>query len=147
MNPLEEIAAACGGKIEQVAALPDGSGFAIMAMSLPKTHWIYQKGENGFSLPPPMPLRMPVNHPLRVFLSPLISEAGKYAVRSATMNGDSTSFSPDALIQNLIVGIFGYHTKDGLSSDPWSNPPPFNKPQEPISSAGCAAVPTPESPP
>jgi hypothetical protein len=51
-----------------------------------------------------------------------IREAGRYAVRSATMNGKDMDFDPDALVQNLVVGMLGYWTNDGLSSDDWANP-------------------------
>jgi hypothetical protein len=49
-------------------------------------------------------------------------DAGKYAVRSATMNGAEMDFDPDALCQNLVVGMLGYFTEDGLSGDAWANP-------------------------
>ena len=47
-NVIEEIARAVGGTITEVGGpLPDGSGFAIMSMPLPKTHWIYQRPDAG----------------------------------------------------------------------------------------------------
>ena len=59
-----------------------------------------------------------------------IREAGKYAVRSATMQGKEMDFDPDALLQNLVVGFLGYWTEDGLSGcDDWANPPRFRKPK------------------
>lgn len=119
MNPLEEIAAATGGKIEEVASLPDGSGFAVMSMPLPKDHWLTAEHINV----PPMPFRIGTDDPLRYELAEKIRAAGRYAVRSATMNGKEMDFDPDALIQNLVVGMLGYWTADGLSSDSWANPP------------------------
>jgi hypothetical protein len=51
-----------------------------------------------------------------------VKAAGRYAVRCATMNGKEMDFDPDALIQNLLVGMLGYWTDNGLSSDEWANP-------------------------
>lgn len=131
-----EMAEMLGGKVEEVGGpLPDGSGFAVMSMPLKKDHWIYEKAEDGFSLPPSMPLRMGSeetiliqigDRPLRVLsrheFSNLLREAGKHAVRGATMGGTEMDFDPDALLQNLVVGALGYWTADGLSSDDWANP-------------------------
>lgn len=128
-HPVEQIAEACGGTIEHAEALPDGSGFATMSMPLPKDHWIYQKGPDGFSLPPPMVFRMPSGYS-REQAAQKIREAAKYAIRGATMHGQENDFDPDALIQNLIVGMLGYHTEDGLTDDAWANPdpvPPFHQ--------------------
>lgn len=117
-----ELAEMVGGQVEHVEALPDGSGFATMSMPLPKDHWIYKRGPDGFSLPPPMPFRMGINHPLRGEWHEKVREAAKYAIRGATMHGAENDFDPDALIQNLLVGLFGYHTTDGLCSEAWANP-------------------------
>jgi hypothetical protein len=124
IEQVQQIADAVGGKIESTGGLPDGSGFATMSMPLPKTHWIYQKGPDGYSMPPPMPFRMGGDHHLRLQMSDKIREAAKYAVRGATMHGQENDFDPDALLQNLIVGLFGYHTADGLSGESWGNPDP-----------------------
>jgi hypothetical protein len=40
------------------------------------------------------------------------------------MHGQEMDFDPDALCQNLVVGLLGYHTPDGLTSDTWANPDP-----------------------
>lgn len=121
---VQMIANAVGGKIESAGALPDGSGFATMSMPLPVTHWIYTKGADGYGLPPPMPFRMGGSHHLRLQWSEKVREAAKYAIRGATMHGQENDFDPDALLQNLIVGLFGYHTADGLSGEIWGNPDP-----------------------
>lgn len=125
---LQQLAEACGGKIETVGVAPDGSGFATMSIPLGKDHWIYAKGADGFSLPPPMPFRMAGHDPLRHEWSEKVREAAKYAVRGATMGGTAMDFDPDALVQNLIIGMFGYYTEDGLSSDTWANPDPLPPP-------------------
>lgn len=131
-----ELADAVGGKVEEVGGpLPDGSGFAVMSMPLPGSHWIYETTADGFGLPPPMPLRMGSaetiliqigDRPSRVLdraaFANLLREAGKHAVRGATMNGREMDFDPDALLQNLVVGALGYWTENGLSSDEWANP-------------------------
>ena len=59
----------------------------------------------------------------------MIREAARYAVKGATMNGEAMDFDPDAMVQNFIVGMLGYHTPDALSDDEWANPqivpPPY----------------------
>lgn len=90
---------------------------------LPKDHWIYQKGPDGFDLPPPMVFRMASGYS-RQQAAQKIWEAAKYAVRGATMHGTAMDFDPDALCQNLVVGMLGYHTEDGLTDDAWANPDP-----------------------
>jgi len=111
---LNELARACGGEITEVSGpLPDGSGYALMSMPLPKDHWQI-KDPDAFN-DPPMPMRMGVDNSIRKELTKALIEAGRYAVRSATDNGKIVDFDPDALLQNLVVGMFGYHTYDGLS--------------------------------
>lgn len=107
----------------KITVLPDGSAFATMSMALPDSHWIYETDQDGFSLPPPMPLRMGIG-PSRDKVAAIIREAGRYAVRASTMNGKDTDFDPDAMIQNLIVGFLGYWTSDGLIDENWGNPDP-----------------------
>lgn len=137
---LKDIADACGGTITEVSGpLSDGSGFAIMSMPLRDDHWIYDKGPTNFNVPP-MPLRLGSDECVvieirqhnnvsrfRTFncreLGQAIRDAGRYAVKTATMNGKEMDFDPDALTQNLIVGFLGYHTQDGLDhEDDWANP-------------------------
>jgi hypothetical protein len=176
---VKELADGVGGRITECAALPDGSGFAIMSMPLRTDHWIYEKGADGFCQPPPMPFRMgsrdhvvvamfpnegfPHRHTARLTKNQFaqrIRDAAKYAVRGATMHGEEMDFDPDALLQNLIVGMLGYWTADGLSSDTWANPAEEYRDREPaVSNAQLAAqsqdweptatfgnVPTPEMP-
>ena len=153
MDPLEalnEIAKTSGGKITEVGILSDNSGFAIMSMPLRKDHWIYDCGEENFNTPP-MVFRMGSKEKAMLIIGQSddsndagldsshgitmnkeafrqkIREAGKYAVRCATMNGKEMDFDPDALLQNLVVGFLGYFTEDGLSSDDFANPPELRK--------------------
>ena len=119
-NILKEIAAACGGTIHEVVGLPDGSGFATMSMPLPKDHWSTREGHE----PPPMAFRMGTSDPRRRAMAHAIREAGRYAYRAATMGGKEPDLDPDALMQNLVVGMLGYWTEDGLTDDSWANPSP-----------------------
>jgi hypothetical protein len=125
-NPLDPIEQA-GGTLDWAILLPDGSGAATASFPLPKDHWIYAGNTRS-----PMPFRMGKDDPRRADWENRIREAGKYAVRGATMSGRDNDFDPDALIQNLIVGMLGYNTPDGLSEiDDWANPkppPPIFKP-------------------
>jgi len=99
-------------KIEECARLPDGSGFAVVSMDLPKDHWLLADHENIL----PMPMRIGTNNLERTKLTEEILSAAKYAVRSATRNGKDNDFDPDALIRNMVIGMLGYYTSDGLSS-------------------------------
>lgn len=93
--------------------LPDGSGFFVGSLPLPKDHWLTADGHNE----PPMPLQMGVDDPERKRLTVGVVAAARYAIRGATMNGTLMDFDPDALVQNLIVGLFGYHTHNGLNTE------------------------------
>lgn len=126
MNPLEQIAQACNGKIESVhGPLPDGSGFAIISMPLPKDHWLTTEGFNV----PPMPFRFGCSEQDKDFsfrnreqFAEGIRAAARHAIRASTTNGKEMDFDPDALVMNMVTGMLGYHTDDGLSSDKWANP-------------------------
>jgi hypothetical protein len=116
-----------GIKINEVGLLPDGSGFAVGSLPLPKDHWLtkeseyHEKYKFNFDTPP-MPFRMGKNVPARKFYEQALQEAGRYALRAATENGKIDDYDPDAVIKNLIVGFLGYFTDDGLSEDEWANP-------------------------
>jgi hypothetical protein len=118
INEIEEMANSIGGKIEEAALLPDGSGFAVMSMPLPANHWLTVDGWNV----PPMPFRMGTDNPDRREWVEKIRAAARYAVRASTMNGKEEDFDPDAMVQNMVIGMLGYYTPDGLSSDEWANP-------------------------
>lgn len=104
-------------KDEGCVVLPDGSAFATVSFPLPEDHWLYQAYG-----PPPMGLRCGTKNLLRRELTSLVTEAAKYAVVGATMRGKDTDFDPDALVQNMVVGLLGYFTHDGLSDESWQNP-------------------------
>jgi hypothetical protein len=111
---LDRLVKDLGGQVEAAGVLPDGSGFATVSMPLPKGHWLTAESYNST---PPMPFRMGTDHPRHEEFKKAIWAAGKYALRSATNNGKIQDYDPDAVIQNLIVGLIGYHTPDGLSHD------------------------------
>lgn len=92
--------------------LPDGSAAAVLSLPLPKTHWIYAEHENE----PPSPLRVGLGDE-RTRLIAAVREAARYAIRSSTMNGKETDFDPDAMVQNFVIGLLGYHTADGCRHD------------------------------
>lgn len=106
---------------EVVGPLPDGSGFATSSFSLPAGHWSTEEGVNV----PPMPFRCGTRlGELRSNLVDEVQAAARYAVRTATLNGSENDFDPDAMVQNFVVGMVGYYTADGLSSDSCCNPDP-----------------------
>jgi hypothetical protein len=112
------------GVVGGATKLPDGSAFAVMSMPLPKNHWIYgdESVENEGFEPPPMPMRMGTDNPHRKPMEDMVRQAARYAIRSATMKGKEDDFDPDALVQQLVVGMLGYFTPNGLSGDEWANP-------------------------
>lgn len=95
--------------------LPDGSGAFTAKLSLPKDHWIYDNGEGTGQ--PPMPMRMGVISPFRPVFEKAVREAAMYAIRASTQCGRDQDFDPDALVNNMLVGLFGYFTEDGLAGD------------------------------
>ena len=123
-HPVEQLAEMVGGTLDHVTLFSDGHGIATMSMPLPKTHWIYEANADGFYAPPPMPMRMGAEDSRRQEFEQKVRAAGKYAVRAATRGGKEMDFDPDALLRNLLVGLFGYHTLDGLSGDSFANPDP-----------------------
>lgn len=131
-HPVNQIAQAVGGKVDFVSGpLPDGSGFATMSMPLPKDHWLTKEGFNV----PPMPFRVGQGPRRRLWLlghkreelRTKILEAARYAIRASTGNGREIDFDPDAMARNFVIGMLGYCTDDGLSSDEWANPERFRK--------------------
>lgn len=107
-----------------VTVLPDGSAFATASFPLPKDHWLFQRTDGGYSGPPPMPALIGEDDYRRVPWEEAVTAAARYAIRAATMCGQEEDFDPDALVQNMVVGLLGYHTADGLGSEAWENPSP-----------------------
>lgn len=91
--------------VEETTRLPDGSGFFVASMPLPKDHWLTQEGENV----PPAPLRVTAAaRRTRDSWEQDIAEAARYAIRASTENGKITDFDPDAMVRNMIIGLIGY---------------------------------------
>ena len=88
--------------------LPDGSGAFVASFPLPKTHWIFVEGREE----PPAPMRIGIGW-ARTERAKFIEAAARYAIRASTANGKETDFDPDAMVQNMIVGLLGYWTEDG----------------------------------
>ena len=102
---------------DDINVLPDGSAFTTATFPLPADHWVYDKDAND----PPMPLRVGVGKTLRVEMSReelavAVWAAAKHAVRGATFDGEDMDFDPDALCQNMVVGLLGFFTEDGTRS-------------------------------
>ena len=97
-------------KVEEAGVLPDGEGFAVLTMPLPADHWLTADGSDD----PPMPFRIGVS-PEREALVEAARAAARYAIRVSTDCGKILDFDPDAMVTNVIVGLFGYWTPDGLS--------------------------------
>jgi len=91
-----------------VTRLPDGSGAFTASWPLPKDHWLYAEGHSE----PPMPMRVGLGAK-RNELAGQIRAAARYAIRASTMNGKEMDFDPDAMVQNMVVGLLGYWTEDG----------------------------------
>ncbi len=119
---IKDMIESAGGEIKEMNLLPDGHGFAVASFPLPKDHWIYEEKEKYDA--PPMPFRMGSGEQRNLWAEK-IRAAGKYAIRASTMNGKDMDFDPDAMLQNLIVGLLGYWTDDGLTDDDWALPDPI----------------------
>lgn len=115
---VKDLAEHMGGTVEKCERLPDGSGFAVVSMPLPANHW--SNGERP--LAPPMPFRMGDGDPRRRDFAEKIREAGKYAYLATGIGEED--HDPDAFLQNLVVGLLGYWSPDGLASDDFANPKP-----------------------
>lgn len=110
-----------GGTVEGAGIHPDGmSGFMTASFPLPENHWIYTLDTSR----PPMPLRLGTDDVRHREIKDAIWAAAKYAVCCATMNGKDDDFDPDALCQQMVVGLIGYFTPDGLG-EAGENPDPI----------------------
>ena len=137
------------GEVKETGRLPDGSGYALVSIPLREDHWIY-----GDATRPPMPFRLGTHdrvdvtfirrHPdwdsryggfpsgarvevSRAYFADCIRVAARHAVKAATMSGKEMDFDPDALVQNMVVGMLGYFTESGLSGEDWMNPEPLEE--------------------
>ena len=93
-----------GMELSAPTILPDGSGFGILSLPLPKDHWLYAEREYEESAIEPKDLPAPIlTHALRQ----QVIDAIRYAVRSATNCGKEDDFDPDALVQNAVYALCG----------------------------------------
>jgi len=99
-------------EVSSPTVLPDGSAFVTASYPLPADHWLYLGAP---AEDPPAPMRLGKEHPLRAFFAPILRAAGMYAVKAAMCHGKEMDFDPDAMLQNLEIGMFGYYTPDGFS--------------------------------
>jgi hypothetical protein len=73
----------------------------IESLPLPRDHWLYTGPECR-----PEGL-VGLSDEEKAELRPLVRDAVKYAIKSATMNGTDLDFDPDVVVQNVITGLFG----------------------------------------
>ncbi len=124
-NDVKNMIEGAGGKVTGGEVFEDGHAFMIASFPLGPDHWIYQTDKDGFTPPPPMPFRMGSQDPRRQTFNDMIRAAARYAVKASTRNGKDEDFDPDAMVQNMVVGMLGYHTDDGLSGESFGNPNPI----------------------
>jgi hypothetical protein len=91
---------------KNMAKLPDGSGFFIGSFPLPKDHWLYAKGPEGWDNERDCALDQPQPILTRAQRESVI-KAIRYAIRGATRNGQEMDFDPDALVQNAVMALCG----------------------------------------
>ena len=95
-------------KLSEPAILPDGRGFGILSLPLPKDHWLYAEREYEDGAIEPNDLPAPIlTHSLRR----QVIAAIRYAVRGATNCGKEDDFDPDALVQNAVYALCGPYGK------------------------------------
>lgn len=155
-NPIEvieQLAKAGGGTVKSITLIPTTDGgthsSATVSFPLPKDHWLYEDNDDANA--PPMPFKCgfddkaelvvihPDTPPVRDYMAAMhmtreefaehIRAAARYAVRASTMHGKNPDFDPDAMVLNVVVGMLGYWTSNGLTGpeDDWMNPPRFRK--------------------
>lgn len=99
----------------EATRLPDGSGFMVASLPLPKDHWLYAPrgewdNERDDYAETPTPI---LTHEQR----DAVVAAVRYAIRGATMCGKEMDFDPDALVQNAVYALCGpmgaAHMKNG----------------------------------
>ena len=102
-----------GMELSAPTILPDGSGFGILSLPLPKDHWLYAEREYEKGALEPKDLPAPIlTHALRQ----QVIDAIRYAVRSATNCGKEDDFDPDALVQNAVYALCGPYGAAALAA-------------------------------
>ena len=96
-----------GMELSAPTILPDGSGFGILSLPLPKDHWLYAEREYEEGALEPKDLPAPIlTHALRQ----QVIDAIRYAVRASTNCGKEDDFDPDALVQNAVYALCGQYS-------------------------------------
>lgn len=73
-------------------------------------HWLYHS-DYPF---PPMTMRVPAADPRRQRMNDALFLAVRWAIAKATKGGTELPVDVDRIVQNTMVGLFGYNTIDGL---------------------------------
>ena len=110
-----------GMELSAPTILPDGSGFGILSLPLPKDHWLYAEREYEEDAVEPKDLPAPIlTHALRK----QVIDAIRYAVRSATNCGKEDDFDPDALVQNAVYALCGPYGAAAPTPSTWPDGTP-----------------------
>ena len=91
-------------KLSEPTILPDGRGFGILSLPLPKDHWLYAEREYEEGAIEPKDLPAPI---LTHALHQQVIAAIRYAVRASTNCGKEEDFDPDAMVQNAVYALCG----------------------------------------
>ena len=95
-----------GFTMSEPAILPDGRGFGILSLPLPKDHWLYAEREYEEGAIEPKDLPAPI---LTHALYQQVIAAIRYAVRASTNCGKEEDFDPDAMVQNAVYALCGHY--------------------------------------
>ena len=93
-------------KLSEPTILPDGRGFGILSLPLPKDHWLYAEREYEEGAIEPKDLPAPI---LTHALHQQVIAAIRYAVRASTNCGKEEDFDPDAMVQNAVYALCGHY--------------------------------------
>ena len=109
-----------GMELSAPTILPDGSGFGILSLPLPKDHWLYAEREYEESVIEPNDLPAPIlTHSFRR----QVIAAIRYAVRASTNCGKEENFDPDAMVRNAVYALCGPYNSTAptppVSEDRW----------------------------
>jgi hypothetical protein len=117
-----------------LSELPDGSGFSVSSLPLPKDHWLYTQRcelwDKVHDRPADTPLPI-LSHVLRAE----VVTAVRYAIRAATRQDADMNLNcdPDAVVQNVVYALCGAYGRAALSADPAPQPQEPTNTQEPES--------------
>ena len=119
VEALEKAAAPKEPEAAAPAVLPDGSACFTTSTALPKDHWVYRDYEAKSGCIFNMCFSSSLSRPPGDLVRPFLREA----VRRTTNYGKITDIDPDAMVQNLIIALYG------------NGPPPQAPPKPPEAAA------------